>query len=247
MSAFLVLLRRELALAWGKGGGPLLALAFYAGVVTLPPSPVASWRRSAGILAVCLALWWLPILALGAWLGWASTGFKQGVFFSQAALVTFGGAYAVLPYVAQQAVASVLDQVQHLLETRCTTVIWVRHHRAVVAQAELRQAPQLAAVLGRTLRLDQGQVVPVHGQDEVKTLEIGVLAGCRRQPLERELVGPDRQRGEVRQLVGPHERFGQATWEVVRVVTAFTVAHSLTLGLAVLGLDRKSTRLNSSH
>ncbi|MFZ0266514.1 heme exporter protein CcmB, partial [Caulobacter sp.] len=37
MKAFLVLLRRELALAWGKGGGPLLALAFYACVVTLLP------------------------------------------------------------------------------------------------------------------------------------------------------------------------------------------------------------------
>ena len=32
------------------------------------------------------------------------TVFKEGVFFSKAAMVTFGGAYAVLPYVAQQAV-----------------------------------------------------------------------------------------------------------------------------------------------
>lgn len=70
----------------------------------LPPSPAASWWRSAKILLLCLTLWWVPIIALGAWLGWASTGFQQGVFFSQAALVTFGGAYAVLPYVAQQAV-----------------------------------------------------------------------------------------------------------------------------------------------
>ncbi len=75
-----------------------------AAFVALPPSPVASWGRSGKVLAVCLTLWWVPIIALGAWLGWASTGFKQGVFFSQAALVTFGGAYAVLPYVAQQAV-----------------------------------------------------------------------------------------------------------------------------------------------
>ena len=75
-----------------------------AGFVALPPSPAASWGRSAALLTVCLMLWWLPIVALGAWLGWESTGFKQGVFFSQAALVTFGGAYAVLPYVAQQAV-----------------------------------------------------------------------------------------------------------------------------------------------
>lgn len=32
-----VLLRRELALAWGRGGGPMLACAFYAGVATLLP------------------------------------------------------------------------------------------------------------------------------------------------------------------------------------------------------------------
>jgi chromate transporter len=74
------------------------------GFLVLPASPPATWRRTAIILLVCLTLWWLPILALGSWFGWASTGFQQGVFFSQAALVTFGGAYAVLPYVAQQAV-----------------------------------------------------------------------------------------------------------------------------------------------
>ena len=66
--------------------------------------PAATWRRAAGIAAVCLTLWWLPVLAAGLWLGWESTTARQGVFFSQAALVTFGGAYAVLPYVAQQAV-----------------------------------------------------------------------------------------------------------------------------------------------
>ncbi len=87
----------------GKGHGSGSAKEDEA-FVALPPSPVASWGRSGKVLAVCLTLWWVPIIALGAWLGWASTGFKQGVFFSQAALVTFGGAYAVLPYVAQQAV-----------------------------------------------------------------------------------------------------------------------------------------------
>jgi chromate transporter len=43
-------------------------------------------------------------LALGVWLGWGSVPVAQGMFFSKAAMVTFGGAYAVLPYVAQQAV-----------------------------------------------------------------------------------------------------------------------------------------------
>src|SRR5688572_8907795 len=72
--------------------------------VVLPPVPAPSWSRTAGTLLLCLTLWWLPVLVLGLWLGWQSTPVQQGVFFSQAALITFGGAYAVLPYVAQQAV-----------------------------------------------------------------------------------------------------------------------------------------------
>ena len=48
--------------------------------------------------------WRLPLLAVRAWLGADSTAWQMGLFFSKAALVTLGGAYAVLPYVAQQAV-----------------------------------------------------------------------------------------------------------------------------------------------
>lgn len=73
-------------------------------VVVLPPVPRATWGRALRIVGVCGMLWWVPIVAVGAWQGWASTVFAEGVFFSKAALVTFGGAYAVLPYVAQQAV-----------------------------------------------------------------------------------------------------------------------------------------------
>src|SRR4029077_4005089 len=47
--------------------------------------------------------WIAPLLAVGLWLGWNHTLFNEAVFFSKAAVVTFGGAYAVLPYVAQQA------------------------------------------------------------------------------------------------------------------------------------------------
>lgn len=60
--------------------------------------------KSMIILIIGLVLWWGPLAALGGWLGWSSTPVEQGLFFSKAALVTFGGAYAVLPYVAQQAV-----------------------------------------------------------------------------------------------------------------------------------------------
>lgn len=76
------------------------------GFLKLPPSPRATWLRSLKIVSVCFSLWALPILAFGVWLGWQSTPVAQGVFFSKAAMVTFGGAYAVLPYVAQQAVES---------------------------------------------------------------------------------------------------------------------------------------------
>ena len=51
-----------------------------------------------------ILLWWAPVLLLGFWLSPNHTLFREGVFFSTAAIVTFGGAYAVLPYVAQQAV-----------------------------------------------------------------------------------------------------------------------------------------------
>ena len=63
-----------------------------------------SWSRAVRISLVCLALWWTPIFLAGFWQGWDHTLFKEGLFFSKAAVVTFGGAYAVLPYVAQQAV-----------------------------------------------------------------------------------------------------------------------------------------------
>ena len=65
---------------------------------------VPSLGRALRVCAVCGLLWWVPILLTGAWLGWDNVLFKQGLFFSKAAMVTFGGAYAVLPYVSQQAV-----------------------------------------------------------------------------------------------------------------------------------------------
>ncbi|MFZ4596588.1 MAG: chromate efflux transporter [Verrucomicrobiaceae bacterium] len=74
------------------------------GVLVLPPCQRGSLGRAAWVTCVCLLLWWLPVFGIAAWLGWGSTHAQQGLFFSKAALVTFGGAYAVLPYVAQQAV-----------------------------------------------------------------------------------------------------------------------------------------------
>ena len=59
---------------------------------------------SAKVVAVFGGLWAAPIIAVGLWQGWSGTLAQEGLFFSKAAMVTFGGAYAVLPYVAQQAV-----------------------------------------------------------------------------------------------------------------------------------------------
>jgi chromate transporter len=64
-----------------------------------------SGRRAAGILVLGLLLWFTPVALAALALGRSSIFVDQGLFFSGAAVVTFGGAYAVLAYVAQQAVA----------------------------------------------------------------------------------------------------------------------------------------------
>lgn len=66
--------------------------------------PGLGWGRMLRVLLTCLTLWWLPVLLVGVWLGKDSTQMQMSWFFSKAAMVTFGGAYAVLPYVSQQAV-----------------------------------------------------------------------------------------------------------------------------------------------
>jgi chromate transporter len=57
-------------------------------------------------LALGLALWVLPFIALILWRGWDSLHAQEYRYFTQAALVTFGGAYAVLAYVTQAAAGS---------------------------------------------------------------------------------------------------------------------------------------------
>jgi chromate transporter len=60
--------------------------------------------RGMRLCAIWISLWWVPVVLAGIFLGRQHTIFREGIFFSKAALVTFGGAYAVLPYVSQQAV-----------------------------------------------------------------------------------------------------------------------------------------------
>ncbi len=60
--------------------------------------------RLARVLAAGAVLWLLPMAALTAVWGWDGTLTRMAWFFTKAALLTFGGAYAVLPYVYQGAV-----------------------------------------------------------------------------------------------------------------------------------------------
>ena len=69
-----------------------------------PPHAIFRWARFAKVLGVCALLWLGAMVVLISQLGWQSTLTQMGWFFTKAALLTFGGAYAVLPYVYQGAV-----------------------------------------------------------------------------------------------------------------------------------------------
>nr|WP_312857407.1 chromate efflux transporter [Aureimonas pseudogalii] len=61
-------------------------------------------RATLRVCAAVAAIWLVPVVLLVLWLGRADVFAEIALFFSQMAVVTFGGAYAVLAYVAQQAV-----------------------------------------------------------------------------------------------------------------------------------------------
>jgi chromate transporter len=71
------------------------------------PTPQHARFHWAGLVKVAVIgslLWLLPMALLTANFGWNHTLTQMGWFFTKAALLTFGGAYAVLPYVYQGAV-----------------------------------------------------------------------------------------------------------------------------------------------
>jgi chromate transporter len=77
-------------------GGPLLR----DDLVGVKPS----LSRTVRVLAVWLVIWWGPVAAVVAYSGQESVYSQEAVFFSKTAMVTFGGAYSVLAYVADEAV-----------------------------------------------------------------------------------------------------------------------------------------------
>ncbi len=69
-----------------------------------PVHAIFSMQRLIKVALVGVAIWILAMLILFALYGWEAALTQMGWFFTKAALVTFGGAYAVLPYVYQGAV-----------------------------------------------------------------------------------------------------------------------------------------------
>jgi chromate transporter len=91
-----------IVLAAGIAGFYSSARAPEAPAVPLP----GRWRHATLAAASGLALWWLPVAAAALVLGSGHVLVDIGLFFSKLAVVSFGGAYALLAYMAQQAVES---------------------------------------------------------------------------------------------------------------------------------------------
>ncbi|HEX6218299.1 MAG TPA: chromate efflux transporter, partial [Sphingomicrobium sp.] len=114
------------------------------------------WRTA----LACLALWLVPVGALVAFLGPGNIFADIGLFFSKMAVVTFGGAYAVLAYVAQQAVdhygwltpQAMLDGLG-MAETTPGPLIMVTQFVGFMAAADAATAmpPLLAGTIGALL------------------------------------------------------------------------------------------------
>lgn len=86
----------------GMMGG--LLLRAQAAAPAPEPPPTLSIVASVRTIAAWLTVWWLPVGLAALLLGPQHVLVDIGVFFSKLAVVTFGGAYAVLAYMAQQAV-----------------------------------------------------------------------------------------------------------------------------------------------
>jgi chromate transporter len=91
-------------IGWGMATGQPLPVP--AENEAVPSGARAFLGKTAATFLTCFSLWLVPFCSVLFTLGWRSLPMKLYLFFSQAAFVTFGGAYAVLAYVNQDAVAT---------------------------------------------------------------------------------------------------------------------------------------------
>lgn len=139
-----------------KGSAPELPAVIDASFVNEQPS----FARSARVIAIWGALWVSPMFVIVPLAGWSNSYLTIFGFFSQMAVVTFGGAYAVLAYVAQEAVqhfgwlkpGEMLDGLA-LAETTPGPLIMVLTYVGFLTgmRNPLGLDPLLAGVIGATL------------------------------------------------------------------------------------------------
>jgi chromate transporter len=96
---------------FSAGGAPHAAARHYGRAIIDDDTPTPAharfrWAGLAKICVVALALWAIPMAILAALYGWAGAYTQMAWFFTKAALVSFGGAYALLPYIQQAVVAN---------------------------------------------------------------------------------------------------------------------------------------------
>jgi chromate transporter len=113
----------------------------------------------ARVFTVCLALWVIPMGAIWMWRGSGDTLTQIGLFFTKAAFVTFGGAYAVLSYITDVAVSNGWLSTQQMLiglglaESTPGPLIMVTQYAGFLAAWNLPGglAPLTAGVIGALL------------------------------------------------------------------------------------------------
>ena len=194
-----------------------------------PITCARAWPRAARS-AVWLLLWVVPVAALLIGLGQANVFSQIALFFSKMAMVTFGGAYAVLAYVAQQAVEhyhwlqprEMLDGLG-MAETTPGPLIMVLQF--VGFMAAYRDPGALSPMCGRDARRIAGDLGHLH---PLLPLDLP------RRALHRDAT---RQQGAGRRAVGDHRRGGRRDPEpldLVRVAHAVPADHAGTLARPVV-------------
>jgi chromate transporter len=106
IAIFFLSLPFPLVIAAAAAGGFMLAQPSHEAGTESTASPRIGMTRIVGTIVVWGLIWLLPLGALALALGWDHVLVQLGVFFSKLAVVTFGGAYAVLAYMAQEVVQS---------------------------------------------------------------------------------------------------------------------------------------------
>jgi chromate transporter len=145
-------------------GGFAMAVARRRGGQLAPESapidtgPAPGARRLFKLLAIWVPLWLAPVIASAAWLGTGSVFTQLGAFFGKLSVVTFGGAYAALSWVAQEAVghngwispAQMVDGLG-LAESTPGPLVLVFQFVGFLAAYQSGSTPSLAAGVGGAL------------------------------------------------------------------------------------------------